>query len=210
MGRVTRAAVVSFVLLGAIGCSAEAESGTPEATPTVSATPSQAVRIPRQDIRVTLDPKRIVAGSEESIGITAACPVPQGGPEYRASARSDAFTELVTLLPDQGGTPESGLRGNAAIRADAKPGRYRVQVRCEATNDIGDAEFRIVASAPKRTPPEYPTKAPRAGGGGTAAGGPADGSALPVGVTVAALLAAFGVGVGVVRWRTGRHGRNGA
>lgn len=214
-------AVASIVLLGVIGCSAEAESGAPGATPdqTVSATPSQAVRIPRQDIPVTVDPKRIVAGSNKSVSITAACPLPQGGPEYRGTARSDAFTDLVTLVPAARGTPEpgtsspGGLQGNAAIRADAKPGGYRVQVRCEATNDIGDAEFRVVAPAskqPKRTPTGYPTKAPRAGGGGTAAGGPEDGSALPVGMTIAALLAALGVGVGVVRRRTARHGRNGA
>ncbi|MEU8278892.1 hypothetical protein AB0C08_31775 [Microbispora bryophytorum] len=97
------------------------------------------------------------------------------------------------------------VRGSATIRAGAKAGGYRVQVRCEATNDIGSASFRIVAPEPDHTEDHtrIPTRAPHAGGGGTAAGGPEDESGLPTGVTVVVLLAALGVGVAVARRRSG-------
>ncbi|GAA0395585.1 hypothetical protein GCM10009530_53900 [Microbispora corallina] len=211
MSRVTQVAVAGLMLLGAVGCSARADSSV-AASPTITLTPalpSPAVTISRQDIRVTVDPARITGGSTKSIHITAGCPLPQGGPEYRATARSDAFTGLVTLVPPQTSstttpTPAATVpevRGSATIKADAKPGGYRVQVRCEATNDIGGASFRIVA--PSATHTRIPTRAPHAGGGGTAAGGPADDSSLPTGATFLVILAALAVGVGVVRRRSG-------
>ncbi|MEU8173075.1 hypothetical protein AB0C14_09370 [Microbispora hainanensis] len=209
MSRITQVAVGGVLLFGALGCTASAETVT---DPTMSQTPAQStplVSVSRQDVRVEVDPKRIVGGSTKSIHITARCPLSQGGTEYRATARSDAFTGLVTLVaPASSATPAAAVpmvRGSATIRAGAKAGGYRVQVRCEATNDIGSASFRIVAPEPDRTQDHtrIPTRAPHAGGGGTAAGGPEDESGLPMGVTVVVLLAALGVGIGVARRRSG-------
>jgi hypothetical protein len=203
MSRVTQVAIAGVILLGVAGCSAEADSAT--APSPVAASPSPMVSISRQDVRVRVDPTKITGGATTTIHITAGCPLPQGGPEYRATARSDAFTGLVTLVPPQAipapsaAVPE--LRGGATIRADAKPGGYRVQVRCEATNDVGSASFRI--EAPRATHTRIPTRAPHAGGGGTAAGGPTDEPGLPTGVTVLVLLAALGIGIGVARRRSG-------
>ncbi|WP_204017706.1 hypothetical protein [Sphaerimonospora thailandensis] len=231
MGSVMRGAAAGAVLLAAVGCTAQADAGASGSqSGTAQPTPTESVRSSRQDIRVTVDPKRIDGGSTKSnditatVLITAACPLPRGGPEYRATARSDAFTGLVTLVPPARRPGKTGtatfsptpaaivpeVRGSAVIRPNAKPGGYRVQVRCEATNDIGDARFRIVEPKPEpeSTPTKtkkYPTSAPHAGGGGTAAGGPADDSALPIGLTIAVLLAAAGVGVVVVRRRSATH-----
>ncbi len=211
LSRITQVAVGGALLFGALGCTASAETVSADPTMTLTpALPTPLVSVSRQDVRVELDPKRIVGGSTKSIHITARCPLPQGGTEYRATARSDAFTGLVTLVAP---TPPSAtpaatvpmVRGSATIRAGAKAGGYRVQVRCEATNDIGSASFRIVAPEPDHTGDHtrIPTRAPHAGGGGTAAGGPEDESGLPTGVTVVVLLAALGVGVGVARRRSG-------
>lgn len=215
LSRITQVAVGGALLFAALGCTASAE--TVSTDPAAAQTPAQStplVSVPRQDVRVELDPKRIVGGSTKSIHITARCPLPQGGTAYRATARSDAFTGLVTLVAPASSeaTPSAAVpmvRGSATIRAGAKPGGYRVQVRCEATNDIGRASFRIVAPEPDHTQDHtqdhtrIPTRAPHAGGGGTAAGGPEDESGLPMGVTVVVLLAALGVGIGVVRRRSG-------
>lgn len=212
MGRVTQVAAGGLLLFGALGCTARAETVSTEPTMTLTpALPSPIVSASRQDIQVRVEPKRIVGGSTKTIHISARCPLSQGGPEYRATARSDAFTGLVTLVPPAApsATPASAaavpmVSGGATIRADAKPGGYKVQVRCEATNDIGSASFRIVGARPDDTDEtRIPTRAPHAGGGGTAAGGPADDSGLPTGVTVVVLLAALGVGVGVARRRSG-------
>ncbi|WP_432929763.1 hypothetical protein ACQPZZ_06300 [Microbispora sp. CA-135349] len=211
MSRITQVAVGGALLFGALGCTASAE--TVSADPTITLTPAlptPVVSLSRQVVRVEVDPKRIVGGSVKTIHITARCPLPRGGTEYRATARSDAFTGLVTLVAPAPPSASPGattpmVRGGAAIRAGAKPGGYRVQVRCEATNDVGSASFRIVAPEPDRTEhhTRIPTRAPHAGGGGTAAGGPSDESGLPTGVTVVVLLAALGVGVGVARRRSG-------
>ncbi|XVQ87207.1 hypothetical protein ACQP2K_07250 [Microbispora siamensis] len=211
MSRITQVAVGGALLFGALGCTASAETVSTDPTMTLTpALPTPLVSVSRQDVRVEVDPKRIVGGSTKSIHITARCPLPQGGTEYRATARSDAFTGLVTLVAPAppAATPTATVpmvRGSATIRAGAKAGGYRVQVRCEATNDIGSASFRIVAPEPDRTEDHtrIPTRAPHAGGGGTAAGGPEDDSGLPTGVTVVVLLAALGVGVGVARRRSG-------
>ncbi len=211
LSRITQVAVGGALLFGALGCTASAETVSADPTMTLTpALPTPLVSVSRQDVRVELDPKRIVGGSTKSIHITARCPLPQGGTEYRATARSDAFTGLVTLVAPAppSATPAATVpmvRGSATIRAGAKAGGYRVQVRCEATNDIGSASFRIVAPEPDHTEDHtrIPTRAPHAGGGGTAAGGPEDESGLPTGVTVVVLLAALGVGVGVARRRSG-------
>ena len=210
MSRVTQVVVGGALLFGVLGCTAQADTVSTDATLT-SGQQTPAVSVSRQDIQVEIDPKKIVGGSTKSVHITARCPLPQGGTEYRATARSDAFTGLVTLVapaPAEA-TPTSAtvpmVRGSATIKAAAKPGGYRVQVRCDATNDIGSASFRIVAPEPDRTESHtsIPTRAPHGGGGGTAAGGPTDESGLPTGVTVVVLLAALGVGIGVVRRRSG-------
>ncbi|MGI5161211.1 hypothetical protein [Microbispora sp. CA-102843] len=211
MSRITQVAVGGVLLFGALGCTASAETVSTDPTMTLTpALPTPLVSVSRQDVRVEVDPKRIVGGSTKSIHITARCPLPQGGTEYRATARSEAFTGLVTLVApaSPSATPTATVpmvRGSATIRAGAKAGGYRVQVRCEATNDIGSASFRIVAPEPDHTEDHtrIPTRAPHAGGGGTAAGGPEDESGLPTGVTVVVLLAALGVGVGVARRRSG-------
>ncbi|WP_182885429.1 hypothetical protein [Microbispora sp. H10885] len=214
MSRVTQVAVAGALMVGAMGCTAQASV---QAEPTMTLTPAlptPLVSIARQDVRVTIEPKRITGGATRSVRVTARCPLSEGGPEYRATARSDAFTGLVTLVPPpaKSGTPASAtamplVTGSATVRSGAKPGGYRVQVRCEATNDVGEASFRIVApqDEPDRTEDHtrIPTRAPHAGGGGTAAGGPEDASGPPVGVTVVVLLAALGVGVGVARRRSG-------
>ncbi|GAB3885494.1 hypothetical protein [Microbispora bryophytorum] len=211
MSRITQVAVGGALLFGALGCTASAKTVSADPTMTLTpALPTPLVSVSRQDVRVEVDPKRIAGGSTKSIHITARCPLPQGGTEYRATARSDAFTGLVTLVapPPPSASPAATVpmvRGSATIRAGAKAGGYRVQVRCEATNDIGSASFRIVAPEPDHTEDHtrIPTRAPHAGGGGTAAGGPEDESGLPTGVTVVVLLAALGVGVAVARRRSG-------
>ncbi|GAA4581065.1 hypothetical protein GCM10023194_11210 [Planotetraspora phitsanulokensis] len=209
MSRVTQVAVAGVVLFGALGCSASAQTDSP--TPGITLTPglpSPTVTIPRQDIDVVVEPSSVTGGATRSVRITAQCPLPQGGTAYRAVARSDAFTGPVSLLPPVASPSASptaepavpGLTGSAPVRADAKAGGYKVQVRCEATNDIGSASFKVVSPTPAHT--RIPTRAPHAGGGGTAAGGPADDSGLPVGVTAVALLAVLGIGIGVARRRS--------
>jgi hypothetical protein len=218
------------ILLGSVGCSASAQTGVPSASSSVTApAATPAASMARQDIRVEIDPKKIAGGATKNIRIRALCPLPTGGTEYRATARSDAFTGLVTLVPPSSTTAETDtsspasavvpeVRGTAALRADAKPGGYKVQVRCEATNDIGSGTFKVTAGpsagpkpsdkpgdkpTAKPTPSKIPTKAPHAGGGGTAAGGPEEGSGPPAGVTVLVLLAAAGGAVIVARRRSG-------
>ncbi|MEV0967169.1 hypothetical protein [Microtetraspora glauca] len=211
MIKVRHLAVTGMVLLGGLGCTAEAQ--TAGATPTITLTPGQpspSVTLPRQDIRVTVDPSKVEGGSTRTVHITAYCPLPQGGTDYRATARSDAFTGLVTLVAPTG-TPSPGstpgvphVRGGANVRAEAKPGGYKIEVRCEATNDIGSTSLKVTpGSASDSTPTKIPTRAPHAGGGGTAAGAPEEDSGLPVGATAVGLLVALGIGVGVARRRAG-------
>ena len=202
MIRLARVAAAGALLLAPLGCSAAA--GTAASTPAASATPSPEEIAVRQDVPVELRPARLTGGSVKSVRITARCPLPSGGTEYRAIVRSKAFTGLVSLLPPAStataAVPE--LTGTALIKADAEPGRYRVEVRCEATNDTGTATLTILRPTP--TPATtYPTKAPRAGGGGTAAGGPADGSGPGVVTTAAVLLGAAAIGVLAARRRSG-------
>ncbi|GAA0387076.1 hypothetical protein Acor_25260 [Acrocarpospora corrugata] len=159
--------------------------------------------LPRQNIRVVVDPASMAGGATKNVRVTAFCPPAQPGTTYKANARSDAFTGIVSLMPPlatatASPAPEPSLTGVALLNANAKAGGYRVEVRCEATNDIGTARFRVTA-APAGT---FPTKAPGAGGGGTAAGGPEEEeSGLPVTPIAIGLLAAFFVGISVARRR---------
>src|SRR4051795_5744175 len=108
MTKVTQVAVAGAVLFGALGCTAQADTTVPSPTITLTpALPSPLVTISRQDIGVVVTPARLTGGSTKSVHITARCPVPQGGPEYRATAHSDAFTGLVTLVPATSATPSS-------------------------------------------------------------------------------------------------------
>jgi|SRR5690606_36626245 hypothetical protein len=211
IGQVTLAG--ALLLGGAAACSAEADTSSPPtpAAATESASPSQAVS--RQPIRVELDPARITAdGRNRSIRIRAYCPVPQGGTEHRATARSEAFTGVVTLVPpaaaqEGGGTPAAPVvTGSGVVRRDVNPGRYAVEVRCEGTNDSGSARLTVVR--PRRTPTPtptrtYPTRAPHAGGGGTAANGPADEQGVPLPLTGLAVAALVAGGVVLARRKFG-------
>lgn len=178
IGQVALAGTLS--LFGAAACTAEAESGSPSPAATASASETATENAPasRQPVRVELNPARTTGGATKSIRIRAFCPLPQGGTEYRATARSDAFTGVVTLAQptagqsDDGGTPSATpeVRGFALLKSDAKPGTYTVEVRCEGTNDTGTARLTITARAtptPTRTR-TIPTRAPHAGGGGAA------------------------------------------
>ncbi|MFC7382626.1 hypothetical protein [Sphaerisporangium rhizosphaerae] len=212
MHRVGQVAVAgAFLLTGGVACTAEAQSGAPTPTPSPS--------VSRQDIRVQLIPDRVQGGATRSIRVRAYCPLPQGGTAYRATARSDAFTGLVTLTqpppaspaatstPVTAAAPPPEVHGFALVDEDANPGRYQVEVKCEATNDIGKATLTVVARPKATATPTrnrvVPTRAPRAGGGGTAAGGPAEEpSGIPGGVVAAALAAALAGGVAVARRRS--------
>ncbi|MFC6086964.1 hypothetical protein [Sphaerisporangium aureirubrum] len=171
----------------------------------------------RQDIRVQLIPDRVQGGATRSIRVRAFCPLPQGGTDYRATARSDAFTGVVTLTqpppitpsasatPTETTAPSPEVRGFALVDEDSAPGRYRVEVKCEGTNDTGFTTLTVTARpspAPTRTR-VVPTRAPRAGGGGTAAGAQDEpSSGIPIGVTVAVLAGALAGGVAVARRRS--------
>ncbi|WP_405144605.1 hypothetical protein OG589_42535 [Sphaerisporangium sp. NBC_01403] len=174
----------------------------------------------RQDIRVQLIPDKVQGGATRSVRVRAFCPLPQGGTDYRATARSDSFTGVVTLTQPPPATPAASstpvttaaplpeVHGFALVDEDAKAGRYQVEVKCEGTNDIGRATLTLTARSTATPTPTrtrvVPTRAPRAGGGGTAAGAqPADEpTGIPAGVTVVALLAALGGGIAVARRRS--------
>ncbi|WP_067174876.1 hypothetical protein [Microtetraspora niveoalba] len=210
MIKVRLVAVTGMILLGGLGCTAEAQTAGTNPTATLTpGQPSPSVTLPRQDIKVTVEPAKVEGGSTRTVHITAYCPLPQGGTDYRATARSDAFTGLVTLVAPTGTpAPDSSpgvpaVRGGANVRAEAKPGGYKVEVRCEATNDIGSASLKVTpGAAPEHT--KIPTRAPHAGGGGTAAGGPEEESGAPIGASAVAVIVAAGVAVGLARRRAGR------
>ncbi|MFC4535124.1 hypothetical protein [Sphaerisporangium dianthi] len=166
-----------------------------------------------------LVPARVQGGATRSIRVRAFCPLPQGGTAYRATARSDAFTGLVTLTQPPPATPAVSstpvtavapppeVHGFALVDEDTDPGQFQVEVKCEGTNDIGKATLTVVAR-PRATPNPtrtriVPSRAPRAGGGGTAAGGPAEEpSGIPGGVIAAGLVAALAGGIAVARRRS--------
>lgn len=201
-------------LFGAAACTAEAQSGSP--SPSAGPTASAPAPASRQPVRVELNPSRTTGGTTKSIRIRAFCPLPQNGTEYRATARSEAFTGVVTLAQPTA-TPAAGdatstpaipeVRGFALLSADARPRTYTVEVRCEATNDTGTARLTITArprasATPTRTRTTIPTRAPHAGGGGTAAGGPLEEeSGLPLPLTGLAVAALVGGGVMFFRRR---------
>ncbi|PZG56260.1 hypothetical protein C1I98_01735 [Spongiactinospora gelatinilytica] len=206
-------AVGALAMIGVVGCSAEAGTGAP--TPAPTPTDSGATPTPsgpgRQNITVRLNPDSVIEGQESSVWILANCPVPNGGPEHSGSATSDAFVRAVTLDPVPPPTPTATaegqpapvpwVRGEAQVRSGADPGRYNVDVKCEGTNDTGRGRLRVTAD--KDEPTVVPTKAPKAGGGGTAAGAAQNDEGLSPGLTALLLGGALagGVGVAVVRRR---------
>ncbi|MDP9846743.1 hypothetical protein [Streptosporangium lutulentum] len=211
MPRVKRVAVLGAIsLFGMVGCTAEANSGSPTGTPTPTG-------ISRQDIEVQLQPARARAG--DKVWVLANCPIPQGGPEHRGTASSKIFSPvaldpiLATPTPDPSATatptPRPWVRGQATVAAGTEVGIYEINARCEGTNDTGKASLRIVAATtstprprPTTTRTVISTRAPETGGGGTAAGGPED-SSMPLGMSGLLLGAALagGIGVAVVRRR---------
>ncbi|GIH75831.1 hypothetical protein [Planobispora longispora] len=216
MPRVKRVAVLGAlgvtVLVGTVGCTAEANSN-PTGTPTPAVSRSGAARA---NIEVQLQPDRLRAG--QRVWILANCPIPQGGPQHRGTASSEAFLTAVTLdpipataSPAPPGTatplPRPWVRGQATVADDTEPGEYVINVRCDGTNDTGTANLRVLVDStptarPTTTRTPISTRGPGTGGGGTAAGGPED-SGMPAGMTGVLLAAALagGVGLAVVRRR---------
>ncbi|WP_433251591.1 hypothetical protein ACQPYK_06295 [Streptosporangium sp. CA-135522] len=204
-----------------VGCTAEANSGSPTGTASPTA---PGTGISRQDIEVQLSPSRVKAG--QKVWVLANCPIPEGGPEHRGTASSHVFRSPVTLdpilttptpAPSASATPvaKPWVRGQATVATGSKAGDYDVNARCEGTNDTGKASLKVVTDVkptskptPRDTPTSRPTRtvisthAPGTGGGGTAAGGPGE-SGMPFGVTGALLAAALagGIGLAVVRRR---------
>lgn len=222
MLRVKRVAYAGAILMiGLMGCTAEAQTPTPSGSPadtgspaasptttatatataTTTATATATPTVPR--ISVQLNPDRVTAGESSTVWILANCPEPQGGPAHTATATSRAFVSGVTLNPvPSGGTPAptgnaggDWVRGQAQVSGTVRRGSYRVDVRCDGTNHVGRATLRVVR--PEPLPSDVPTRAPRAGGGGTFGKDVDEGTSIPLGGVGAALGLALAVGIGV-------------
>ncbi|WP_431930551.1 hypothetical protein [Nonomuraea jabiensis] len=226
MLRVRRVAYAgAIVMVGLTGCTASAEtnptgtatptstaSGTaaPTATATGTATGSPRPTTTRQTISVQLNPDRVIAGETSKVWILANCPVPTGGPAHTGTGTSRAFVNGVVLNPVTGAsatpaataTPANGspwVRGEAQVSGTVRRGSYRVDVKCDGTNDMGRATLRVAADEP--VPSTVPSKAPKAGGGGTYGMDASDDSSIPIGpagVLVGLALVA-GIGFAVKR-----------
>ncbi|MFI6293332.1 hypothetical protein ACIBEJ_17205 [Nonomuraea sp. NPDC050790] len=185
-------------MIGVVGCTADASTnptGTPSASPTTTTTspPPATATATRAAIDVQLNPDRVTAGETSKVWILANCPVPTGGPAHVGTASSNAFLSGVTLNPVPPATPSASptngtatpapvpwVRGQASVSGTVKRGNYTVDVKCDGTNHIGKATLRVVRSVDD-TPTGVPTKAPRAGGGGTFGQDAADDSSMPIG-----------------------------
>ncbi|MGP3958461.1 hypothetical protein ACTWPT_20835 [Nonomuraea sp. 3N208] len=206
------------------GCTASAET-TPTATPTPTATgtatspgatptatPTTASPRPsvtRPTIQVQLNPDRVTAGQTSTVWILANCPLPSGGPAHTGTATSTAFVSGATLDPVPSGasspTPTAAaggspwVRGSAQVGGTIKRGTYTVNVKCDGTNDMGTAQLRVVSG--EALPTNVPTRAPRAGGGGTYAQDASDESSIPLGPAgvLIALALAGGIAFAVKR-----------
>ncbi|MCF6469791.1 hypothetical protein FAF44_15530 [Nonomuraea sp. MG754425] len=207
-------------MVGLTGCSASAESDpTTTPTPTASGSGSPAASdgarptatTTRQTIMVQLNPDRVTAGETSTVWILANCPVPSGGPAHTGTATSRAFVNGVTLnsVPaaslspsPTAGTGSAWVRGEAQVSGTVRRGNYRVDVKCDGTNDLGRATLKIVSdeAEPSTT---VPTRAPRAGGGGAYAQDASDDSAIPFGPAGVLIGLALVAGVGfAVKRRT--------
>ncbi|MFC4010758.1 hypothetical protein ACFOY2_26260 [Nonomuraea purpurea] len=214
MLRVRRVACAgAIVMVGLTGCSASAESDpTTTPTPTASGTAAQTANptatptATRRTISVELNPDRVTAGETSTVWVLANCPVPTGGPAHTGTATSKAFVNGVTLNPVPASSaspkPSAGspwVRGEAQISGTVGRGSYRVDVKCDGTNDLGRATLRVAAA--EALPSNVPSKAPKAGGGGTYAQDADEGSPIPFGTAgvLAGLALAAGVGIAVKR-----------
>lgn len=211
--RVRRVAYAgAIVMIGAVGCSASAQTtptATPSAsastTPTLGATPTGTVS--RKPILVELSPAKVTAGENSKVWILANCPVPSGGPAHTGTATSKAFLSGVplttapaasTATPTPTGPVTASnpwVRGEAQVSSTVKRGTYTVDVKCDGTNDTGKATLRVVADTADTSDDTKPTKAPRAGGGGTFGKDIDEDSGMPVGGVLvgAVVLAAAGL-----------------
>ncbi|GAA2854195.1 hypothetical protein [Nonomuraea rubra] len=228
MLRVRRVAYAgAIVMVGLTGCSASAETnptgtptptastpspGTPTGTTTTTATgsPRPTTTTTRRTISVQLNPDRVTAGETSRVWILANCPVPTGGPAHTGTATSRAFINGVTLNPvpaaslSPSPTATAGspwVRGEAQVSGTIRRGSYRVDVKCDGTNDLGRATLRVVAAETDEPNTTVPTRAPRAGGGGTFAQDASDESSIPLGPAgvLIALALAGGIGFAVKR-----------
>ncbi|WP_143043643.1 hypothetical protein [Nonomuraea jiangxiensis] len=203
----------AIVMVGLTGCTASADSeATPTSSPTATATGAPTATVSpraatRPTIQVQLNPDRVNAGETSTVWILANCPVPTGGPTHTGTATSRAFVSGVTLNPVpaqreasptptgvSGGSP--WVRGEARVSGTVRRGSYRVDVKCDGTNDMGRATLRVVAVDTE--PTRVPTRAPRAGGGGTYAQDVEEDSSVPIGPAAALVGLGLAVGVGVV------------
>ncbi|MGI5284170.1 hypothetical protein ACQEVF_12615 [Nonomuraea polychroma] len=190
----------------ATGTATTSPSGTPTTTPT---TASPRPTITRPTIQVQLNPDRVTAGQTSTVWILANCPLPSGGPAHTGTATSRAFVSGATLNPVPAGSSSPAptgaangspwVRGSAEVGGTVKRGSYTVNVKCDGTNDMGTATLRVVAG--EALPTNVPTKAPRAGGGGTYAQDVSDESSIPLGPAgvLIALALAGGIAFAVKR-----------
>ncbi|MEV0146579.1 MULTISPECIES: hypothetical protein [unclassified Nonomuraea] len=207
-------------MIGALGCSAQAQT-SPTTTPTATATATTtatstatttATAPPvRASIKVELNPDRVTAGETSRVWILANCPVPTGGPAHTGTATSRAFVSGVPLNPatptpaaNATTTPSPGpwVRGEAQVSGTIARGTYRVDVKCDGTNDTGRATLRVVRADP--LPSDVPTRAPRAGGGGTFGKDVDEGSGLPLAPAGVLLGLALAAGIGIALKRRSR------
>ncbi|MEV4110771.1 hypothetical protein [Nonomuraea sp. NPDC049695] len=214
----------AIVMVGLTGCAASAEtnptstptptaSGTGTPTGTVTSSPSPTATVTRQTISVQLNPDRVTAGETSKVWILANCPVPTGGPAHTGTATSKAFINGVVLNPvpaasatptatgaSSGGSP--WVRGEAQVSGTVRRGSYRVDVKCDGTNDMGRATLRVGAAEPESS--TVPSKAPKAGGGGTYGMDLSDDSSVPIGPAGVLIGLALAVGIGVAVKRRSR------
>ncbi|SEG99663.1 hypothetical protein SAMN05444920_113259 [Nonomuraea solani] len=212
-------------MIGLTGCTASAESGGPTSTPSGSPSPSVTATntttttasprpsATRQTVLVEVNPDRVTAGETSTVWVMANCPVPGGGPAHTGTATSRAFVNGVALSPVPAAsltpTPTNGsgspwVRGEARVGGAVRRGTYPVEVKCDGTNHTGKGTLRVVraeSDADDDVPTGVPTRAPRAGGGGTYAQDVSDESSIPLGPAgvVVALALAAGIGFAVKR-----------
>ncbi|WP_211370202.1 hypothetical protein, partial [Nonomuraea turkmeniaca] len=186
---------------------------TPTATPTATpTTASPRPTITRPTIQVQLNPDRVTAGQTSTVWILANCPVPSGGPAHTGTATSRAFVSGASLnqVPSGSSSPtptnaangSPWVRGSAQVGGTIRRGTYTVNVKCDGTNDMGTARLRVVSG--EALPTNVPTRAPRAGGGGTYAQDAGDESSIPLGPAGALIGLALAAGIGFAVKRRNR------
>jgi hypothetical protein len=94
------------------------------------------------------------------------------------------------------------VRGEATISGTVKRGSYTVDVKCDGTNDTGKSTLRVTKA--DAVPTSVPSKAPRAGGGGTFGKDVDDDSTIPLGPAGILIGLALAAGAGVAIKRRSR------